>query len=583
MRLPPANYTARDYQAEAIENVFQAYQEGHIGALVRMPTGTGKTLVGALIAKRWCEQGPNYHAMVSAHEKQLVWQFHDHLEEILGEKPGLEMASHGRVDAENVPPIVVVSRATLLPRARQNGEAPVSRLWKFDWKLNWLLIIDEVHRYKFGGKASRHLLEYLEQNPNHRRLGLTATPIRGDKVSLKRITPSIALDYRLFAAKGQRSAVDDGWAVPYDQRFVQVEGVDWRNIREVAKDFDESELGMILSQRERLLSLIQPTLDLAEDRSTLIFSPTRDMARMVAATINAELHQPEAARHLDGTFPDHIRRATYRDHQQRKFQFLSVCGLCREGYNDPGIACVAVFRPTKSRGLAEQMKGRGCRPLQGLVDKINSPEDRKLAIKYSAKPDCRIIDLVGITGLADCVSTAHIMAEGEPDEVVDAANQILLTTEKTDVAEALAEAKEEARKKAEIARERQDAFDRARAEREAKIQVDVFYQQRQVEQGHFNRAPTYKRYRIMPFGKFKGREINRLPVWYLKWLAQLPDEKGICNQARDILYRRTKIRYGPMKGGRKRRTAGTNLKAQAKKSLSRYDDINRKFQEALQS
>ena len=265
----------------------------------------------------------------------------------------------------------------------------VSRLWKFNPDLEWLVIIDEAHRWKWGLKSCAHIFKHFEQNPKSIRLGLTATPMRGDEVSLREAFPDVALDYRLYDLGNGPNAVDDGWAVPYDQRFITVDGVDFTNLKEVGGDFDAHELELILAEREQLLRLIRPTLDLVGDRKTIIFSPTVAMASAVSSCICGELDDGDAARSLNGSVPDADRKEVYRDHQRGAFQFLSVCGLCREGYNDPGIEAVAVYRPTKSIGLAEQMKGRGCRPLTGIVDGLATKEERLNVIKASAKPNCR--------------------------------------------------------------------------------------------------------------------------------------------------------------------------------------------------
>jgi len=40
----------------------------------------------------------------------------------------------------------------------------------------------------------------------------------------------------------------------------------------------------------------------------------------------------------------------------------------------------------------------------------------------------------------------------------------------------------------------------------------------------------------MPYGKFKGRDIENIPSWYLKWIAEnwkedMPENKLICKEA----------------------------------------------------
>ena len=484
---PPAQarITPRDYQERGIINTINSWDDSP-GSLMRLMTGGGKTIVGSLLIDHWLQRGDDYRALVLSHERQLIWQFADEIEDVLGMRPAIEMAEN---QASGDDLITVASRQTLQVKQTPDGEK-ISRLFKFDNQKNWLIVIDEAHRWSRGLQSCAPIIEWFEENPNSKRLGLTATPERSDKRSLEQLFPNVASDYRLYA-QNKPCAIEDGWAVPYDQRFVVVDGVDFKNIKEVAGDFKDDDLDAILNAKEELAKLITPTLELVQDRRTLTFSPTVSMAKSVALQINAELGW-EAAFSLDGSVPEFERKETYRRHQRGDFQFLSVCGLCREGYNDPGIQAVAIFRPTKSRPLAEQMKGRGCRPLRGLVDGLATAEQRKNAIARSSKPNCMIVDLVGVTGLADCASTVHLFAEGKPDEVIEWANNLMVEGE-TDARVAIQRAEEEIEEERERERERREKLRQARLERErkakeeaakrARVQADVNWQDRQVESG----------------------------------------------------------------------------------------------------
>lgn len=481
---PSGAFSPRSYQAVGINRAFELWDSGCIGAMFRQPTGTGKTVSGTLIADRWLQRGDDHRVMVLAHERQLIQQFSDEIEDILGERPAIEMGSQHCTGKET---IVVASRQTL----KVDEEADKSRLYKFDPSLKWLLVIDEAHRWARKLPSCRPIIEYFESNPDHRRLGLTATPERTDKTTLAGLFPGIASDYRLFDIDGGACAVNDGWAVPYDQRFIVVEGVDFKNIHEIAKDFDKHELERILGESDTLARLVKPMLDLVGERRTIVFNPGTAMAKNVALYINAKLGC-EAALSLDGGYPDEVRRDVYRRHQRGEFQFLSVCGLCREGYNDPGIQAVAVFRPTKSRPLAEQMKGRGCRPLKGVVADDMGGDGRRAAIAASAKPNCMVIDLVGVTGIADCASTASIMAASKPDEVIQRANDNMIKKRgledgPVDVAEEVRRAEREIAQEREAAkREREERQRREQEEmnKRARLQEEVRYSQRQVNSGH---------------------------------------------------------------------------------------------------
>ena len=339
-------------------------------------------------------------------------------------------------------------------------------------------MIDEAHRWSWKLKSCAPILDHFDR-PGNFRLGLSATPERGDGVALSKIFPAVALDYRYT------QALDDGWCVPYDVRYVTVEGVDFNALETVRGDWRDGDLERALTEQTELATLVEPTIELVGDRSTLMFSPTTEVCRKVAAYLNAK--RPGSAEWLDGSVPTDIRNATYDRHQRGQFQFLSVCGLCREGYNDPGIGAVAIYRPTKSRSLKEQMLGRGCRPLRGVLTGIDDPGERKRAIAESAKPDCMVVDLVGVSGLPNTGSVAELFADGEPDEVLSVANYLMTQGEETDPGKAIDRAKlhvEEQERQAK-ARERrllEQAQLNAEAIRRERLDAQVWFESQSGEQ-----------------------------------------------------------------------------------------------------
>jgi superfamily II DNA or RNA helicase len=578
--LTRAGITPRRYQNEAHDEFFRLTDAGIEGVLVRLFTGGGKTLLACLIADTWLRRSDNHRVMIVSYERQLVWQFAQEVEDYLGVTPGIEMESK-HIDPNRIPKISVVSRASLLPakpptpaqveelasfgvkelgaipeRAigkylrflRKGGDAQSvideiahkntdkrahgktwSRLHKFDWRLNWLVVYDEAHRHAHNLKSVGHIVEWFAQNPTSKMLGPTATPKLSSKVSLgHKMFPGIALDYPLYS-ETRPCAVKEGYAVPYVQKYIEVEGVDFKQIKRMASgDFDEKALERALGEEGQIAKLVTPLLDLAGDRRFLIFNPGVEMSKNVARFINAR-HQarcecgivrwyPKAligdgaacecgrfigpghvlksgvqCKQLDGDTPDDERKEVYLAHQKGAFQFLSVCGLCREGYNDPDLAGVAVFRPVskKASSLAEQMKGRSCRPLRAiarLLHTLPDAEARRKAIADSAKPTALIVDLVGITGLADCASTVEIYAEGLPDEIKERAKEILeekSQEEEVDVHEAIEQAKQEAEAaKEKIRKEREEAEKRAKEEFEKRSRADAQAKYTAHDMGH---------------------------------------------------------------------------------------------------
>lgn len=565
----------RYYQITDHDETFRLFDSGVKGVLTRAWTGAGKSLQATLKIDTWLHRGGNYRAMILSYEHALVHQFAAEVWDCLGIHAGIEMGE-SRVDYDNMPPIIVASRQSLLcwpePTKQQRqeladfgiadtgcaakmhvsrflkllasqratpeevrdeigrlGTEPEaknghwSRMHRFDpIRYNWLLVMDEAHKFAMHLRTVGPLIEWFDQNPESRRNGITATPKRGDGVSIgSKLFPGIALDMPLFKPDVP-CGVSDGWAVPYIQRYIEVEGVDFRSINRIGKDFDEADLERVLGTEEQIAKLVEPLLAMADDRQTLIFSPGVQMAKDVANYINARSRcvctcghlqwsptlligdgaqckqcgriletgdidkRGEQAHELDGSIPFRDRVPVYEDHQAGKFQFLSICSLCKEGYNDPNVSCVAIFRPVSraASSLAEQMKGRACRPLRGLLNQWpneNQREQRLEAIRNSSKPNALIVDLVGVTGLADCASTIQIYTEGLPDEVAQRAEEILLDAGKdgnADVGEAIQQAKREhAESKARAKAEREAAERHARelAERRAKAGAEVNY------------------------------------------------------------------------------------------------------------
>ena len=607
--------TPRAYQREDLANTVKLYDDGVRGVLCRLATGLGKTICACMAIDEWLAQGPNNRAMVISYEKQLVWQFAEEIEDVLRITPGIEMEKES-IKPGKVPRIVVASRQTLLRQKLATEEQKaelagygidsiglathklarralkelaagmdpqliretfeehnasyqcnhavggVSRLYKFSHELNWLVVWDEAHKHAHKLTSVGHIHDWFHQNPASWDKGLTATPKRFDGVNIgHKMFPGVAVDYPLTAA------VADGYAVPYIQKYIVCDDVDFSQLKKVAGDFDEGDLERVLFAEGQLAKLCEPMLDMVGDRRTLIFSPTVQTAKDVTNYINArrELTCPDCdkitwiasmligdgakcecghvfsetdiTKHghqagvVYGEIPPKQRREIYRQHQSGGIQFLSVCGLCKEGYNDPDIGAVAVFRPVskKASSLAEQMKGRASRVLRGLIEGVDDKEERLRLVAESSKPNALVIDLVGITGLADCASTVSIYAEGRDDEVVTRAEELTISGDCEDVQEAIDEAQrqvDEEREERARLRKEQEERDREEAERRAKARAEVKYTTHDIGHGtdYDPHAATDKQMNYLRFLGIEilGRSISRRQAG--RMITQMKDE-----------------------------------------------------------
>jgi superfamily II DNA or RNA helicase len=263
-----------------------------------------------------------------------------------------------------------------------------------------LLIIDEAH-HSPAATYRRTIDWYCGRNKSCKLLGVTATARRADDVALGQVYESVAFRY------GINRAVDEGWLVDVWQQNVKVEGLDFSKVKTVAGDFSDSELEQILAEEKILHRVAAPVIELAGDRPALVFCCGVKHAELMAAVLHR--YKPHSSAWLSGTTPMDERRATVERYKAGELQFLCNCALFLEGFDAPRTALVVMARPTKSIVLYAQVLGRGTRPLPGIVDDLETPEQRKAAIAASNKPNMLALDFVGNSGRHKIVTAADVL------------------------------------------------------------------------------------------------------------------------------------------------------------------------------
>jgi superfamily II DNA or RNA helicase len=89
----------------------------------------------------------------------------------------------------------------------------------------------------------------------------------------------------------------------------------------------------------------------------------RDVAHAKALAEVINRHEPGAAMAMDGSAKPAERKAVLALFRRGAIRFLVNCALYTEGFDEPGIDCIAMCRPTQSWALYTQMLGRGTRLL----------------------------------------------------------------------------------------------------------------------------------------------------------------------------------------------------------------------------
>ena len=394
----------RPYQLEAYEQTLEKFKTVDT-ALIVLATGTGKTVVTAHLINHFRETG---RILMLAHRAELIYQAEDHIQNICEVESDIEMGSEWATSFDEFKSDVVISTVQTQIAGRDGG-----RMNRFDPKEFSLLVIDEAHHAPAA--TYKRIIEYYKQNPVLKILGLTATPDRTDKKAMGQIFEEVAYAYDI------RDGIDDGWLVPIEQQSVFVEGLDYSKVKTTAGDLNGKDLAEVMEFEEILHGIADPTVQLTGDRKSLIFAASVVHAERLTEIINR--HKPDSARFVCGTTPKEIRRSMFKDFAEKKFLYLVNVGVATEGFDDPGIECVVMARPTKSRALYCQMLGRGTRTLPGIVDLCPGVPERREAIANSDKPHLEVMDFVGNAGKHKLLCPADILGGNYTDEVVELAKE----------------------------------------------------------------------------------------------------------------------------------------------------------------
>lgn len=429
----PSTYILRPFQNRQVESVFREW-ETFDSTMFVSPTGTGKSTTFTEIVRRAYPK----RSMILVHREELLFQAWERVEKHGGVDCDLEMAAlHSNEHSMFGKKTCVVATVQSLLSG--------NRLQKFRPETFGYLILDECHHYT--AKSYRKIIEYFRQNKELKVVGCTATPDRADESALGQIFDSVADDYEIL------DAVRDGWLVMPLQQMITVSGLDFSHCKTTAGDLNGADLAAIMEAEEVLQGVAAPSIEIIGNKRTLAFTSSVKHAEMLCEIFNR--HRPYMAAWVCGKTPKEDRRDILTRFKGGEIQVLCNCGVLTEGFDCPEVEVIIQARPTKSRCLYAQIIGRSLRPLPGLVDPFETPEERRAAIAASAKPNALILDFVGVSGKHKLCHTGELLSGRFTDEEIEMAEKAAKKAGKpVDMTDEMAKAHElmEERKRNEAAR-----------------------------------------------------------------------------------------------------------------------------------
>lgn len=348
----------RPYQLEAKTAIYKEWEDKQKTLLV-LPTGCGKTVVFADIAKERTDEG---RVLILAHREELLQQASDKIKNLCGLNCAVEKAQSSCIGQTEL--ITVGSVQTLM--------SP-KRLSKFPPDYFKTVIVDEAHHIL--AKSYQNVLTHFD---SAKVLGVTATPDRGDMKDLSGFFESLAYEYSL------RDAVKQGYLSPIRVQTMPL-NIDLSDVRVSRGDFSADEVGHALEPY--LEDIADEMVKVCMDKHTVVFLPLVSISQSFRDILNRKGFR---AAEVNGESKD--RDVILKEFEEGKFNVLCNSMLLTEGWDCPRVDCVVVLRPTKVRSLYCQMIGRGTR-------------------LYSGKDHLLVLDFLWMTGKHNLVHPADIVCK----------------------------------------------------------------------------------------------------------------------------------------------------------------------------
>lgn len=359
-------FKLRPYQQEAVDATLSHFRQSDESAVIVLPTGAGKSLVIAELARL-----ARRKILVLTHVKELVEQNHAKYESY-GLTAGIFSAGLKRKERQHQVTFASVQSVS-------------ANLDQFRDEYS-LVIIDECHRVS-GEDTSQYqrIIELLrEKNASLKVLGLTATPYRLAMGWIYRY------HYRGFVRGSDEERdkpfqhciyelplsymINQGYLTRPDLVNAAVAQYDFSALpRDRFGEYAEKDVNQLLGKHQRVTrAIIEQVMELAAERQgVMVFATTVDHAM----EITGYLPEDQTAL-ITGATDLKDRDLLIQRFKQRQLKYLVNVSVLTTGFDAPHVDFIAILRPTQSVSLYQQIVGRGLRLGEG-------------------KQDCLVIDYAG--------------------------------------------------------------------------------------------------------------------------------------------------------------------------------------------
>ena len=358
MPRPEQGLRLRDYQRASLDALAAAWARGGDdaaapGHLIVLPTGAGKALVIAALARETLAKNPLARVAIVTHSRELVAQNFSELTGYWPEAPvGIFSAGLGRREADAQ--VLVCGIQSVADRLDAVGPRD-------------LVIVDEAHLIPRAAdtRYGRFLAGLRAATPGLRVAGFTATPYRLDSGRLDagahRLFSGIAYEADTF------TLIRQGFLAPLVSKATLTQ-LDVSGVGRRGGDYIPGELEAAVNHDWITRAAVAELAEYGRGRRAwLAFCAGVAHAEAVRDAVQAE---GQACETVSGETPRRERDRIVAAFRAGKIRCLTSVGVLGTGFNVPEVDLVALLRPTRSTGLYVQQVGRALRCAPGKADAL---------------------------------------------------------------------------------------------------------------------------------------------------------------------------------------------------------------------
>ena len=378
----------RPYQEDLIDKTRQALRRNK-RVLMQAPTGAGKTAITVYMMSRAAEAGKT--SVMAVHQNELLTQTSKALWD--------GKLEHGMIASGKTRSYMaaqVASVQTWVRRMDQYSEPD-------------LIIIDECHR-----SAASTYQKILEQYPNARVIGLTATPQRTDGKGLD------GTYTELVQGPTIRQLIDAGYLCDYEI-FAPPSSLDLSEVKTKMGDYDKKQLEHEVDKPTITGDAVATYKKHANGKRAAVMCVSIRHAEHVMESYNAAGVPAEM---LEGKMTNKEREAVIDRLRSGETLIVTAVNLLIEGLDVPNIEVIQWLRPTQSLIVFMQGNGRGFRVANGkdkliILDQVGNwkkhglpDDDREWSLEGRKKGKKRKADEEADVSIQQCKHCFHIFRPG---------------------------------------------------------------------------------------------------------------------------------------------------------------------------